>query len=120
MQQRCHIRIVILYDTVPRWVRKIFDVISTLMIVVFVSGLIFGSFKQVFVVKFYRWEMFGTAFDPPIPATIQPMILIMLTLVALQSVANLIADWNLEEDFSKTDEIDQEEIDAIKRSVGVE
>ena len=48
------------------------------------------------------------------------MILIVLTLVALQSVANLIADWNLEEDFSKTDEIDQEEIDAIKRSVGVE
>ena len=120
MQQRCHIRIVILYDAVPRWVRKIFDVISTLMIVVFVCGLIFGSFKQVFVVKFYRWEMFGTAFDPPIPATIQPMILIVLTLVALQSVANLIADWNLEEDFSKTDEIDQEEIDAIKRSVGVE
>ena len=120
MQQRCHIRIVILYDAVPRWVRKIFDVISTLMIVVFVVGLIFGSFKQVFVVKFYRWEMFGTAFDPPIPATIQPMILIVLTLVALQSVANLIADWNLEEDFSKTDEIDQDEIDAIKRSVGVE
>ena len=120
MQQRCHIRIVILYDAVPRWVRKIFDVISTLMIVVFVCGLIFGSFKQVFVVKFYRWEMFGTAFDPPIPATIQPMILIVLTLVALQSVANLIADWNLEEDFSKTDEIDQDEIDAIKRSVGVE
>ena len=64
MQQRCHIRIVILYDAVPRWVRKIFDVISTLMIVVFVSGLIFGSFKQVFVVKFYRWEMFGTALIP--------------------------------------------------------
>jgi TRAP-type mannitol/chloroaromatic compound transport system permease small subunit len=120
MQQRCHIRIVLLYDAVPRWVRKVFDVISTMMIVVFVIGLVFGSFKQVFIVKFYHWEMFGTAFDPPIPATIQPMILIILTLVALQSVANLIADWNLEEDFSKTDEIDQQEIDAIKRSVGVE
>ena len=39
--------------------------------------MIFGSYKQVFIIKFYKWEMFGTAFDPPIPATIQPTILIM-------------------------------------------
>ena len=46
-----------------------FDVISVLMLVVFACFLIFGSFYQVFVVKFCKWEMFGTAFDPPIPAT---------------------------------------------------
>ncbi len=119
MQQRSHIRIFILYDTVPRWVQRIFDTISTLLIVVFAIGLIFGSYKQVFVTKFYRWEMFGTALDPPIPATIQPMILIIIALVALQAVANLIADWNLEPE-THTDEPDQDEIEAIKRSVGAD
>lgn len=119
MQQRSHIRIFILYDVVPRWVQRIFDTISTLMIVLFAAGLVFGSYKQVFAIKFYRWEMFGTAFDPPIPATIQPTILIILVLVALQSVANLFADWNRDPEVH-TDELDQDEIDAIKRSVGAD
>lgn len=120
MQQRCHIRISLLYDKVPRPVRKTFDVLSTMVIVIFACGLIFGSYKQVFINKLYRWEMFGTAFDPPIPATIQPMILIILVLIALQAVANLIADWDLDPEVYGPDDIDEDEIKAIKRSVGVE
>ena len=56
----------------------------------------------------------------PIPATIQPMILIVMALVALQAVLNLIADWNLDPESHEPVEIDQDEIDAIKRSVGAE
>ena len=67
MGQRSHIRIFILYDAAPRWLQRIFDVISVTLIVIFAFFLVYGSFRQVFVVKFYRWEMFGTAFDPPIP-----------------------------------------------------
>lgn len=117
MQQRCHIRISILYDVVPRPVRKLFDVLSTFLIVLFAAGVVFGSYTQVFINKLYRWEMFGTAFDPPIPATIQPMILIIMCLIALQAIANLIADWNVEPEIFV---VDEEEIEAIKRSVGVE
>lgn len=96
-----------------------FDAISALMLVVFACFLIFGSFYQVFVVKFYKWEMFGTAFDPPIPATVQPMILIVIGLIAVQAVINLIADWNLEPTVhSAADDIDEDELEAIKRSVG--
>ena len=63
--------------------------------------------------------MFGTAFDPPIPATVQPMILVMVALIAIQAVINLIADWNLDpKEVSKADELDEEELEAIKRSVG--
>ena len=40
------------------------------------------------------WETFGTAFDPPIPATMKPLILLIVTLTALQMVMNLIHDWN--------------------------
>ena len=117
MQQRCHIRIFILYEIVPRWLQKVFDVISVALLVLFACGLVFGSYKQVFVVKFYKWEMFGTAFDPPIPATIQPMILIIIPLVALQAILNLISDWNKEPVSHSADAIDETELEAIKRSV---
>ncbi|MGI9390027.1 MAG: TRAP transporter small permease subunit [Boseongicola sp.] len=121
MQQRSHIRIFILYDLVPRWLKRVFDTTWTLIFVVFAIGLVFGSYKQVFIVKFYHWEMFGTAFDPPIPATVQPAVLIIICLVALQAVLNLINDWDLEpEVHTSADDIDEEELEAIKRSVGAE
>ena len=121
MQQRCHIRIFIIYDLFPLWGRRVCDVISTLMICTFAFFLIYGSFKQVFIVKFHRWEMFGTAFDPPIPATIQPMILIVVVLVALQAVLNLINDWNKDpSELSEADVAEQEELEALKKSVGAE
>ena len=119
MQQRCHIRIFLLYDLMPRWIQHLFDVISVTLICVFAIGLIFGSYHQVFVIKFYRWEMFGTAFDPPIPATVQPMILIIVALIAIQAVINLISDWGLEPvSHALVDELDHDELEAIKRSVG--
>ena len=92
MGQRSHIRIFILYDVAPRWLQQVFDVISVSLIVIFAFFLVYGSFHQVFVVKFYKWEMFGTAFDPPIPATIQPMILIIITLVAIQAGKGAVKD----------------------------
>ena len=119
MQQRCHIRIFLLYDVVPRWVQHLFDVLSVALLTVFTFFLVYGSYKQVFVVKFYKWEMFGTAFDPPIPATVQPMILITVVLITLQAIVNLIADWNLEPGtHTAADDIDKDELEAIKRSVG--
>ncbi len=118
MQQRCHIRIFILYDILPRPLRKTCDVISTVLLCMFAFFLVFGSYNQVFAIKFHRWEMFGTAFDPPIPATIQPMILIVVCLVALQAVLNLVADWHQNPDDMHEDLVDEEELEAIKKSVG--
>ncbi len=119
MQQRCHIRIFILYDVMPRWLQRVCDIISAALVVSFAFFLVFGSFKQVFVTKFYKWEMFGTAFDPPIPATIQPAVLILVSLIALQAVINLISDWNREPTVhTAADDIDEDELEAIKRSLG--
>ncbi len=121
MQQRCHIRIFMLYDVVPRWMQHAFDVISVFLLSLFVFFLVYGSFKQVFIVKFYKWEMFGTAFDPPIPATVQPMVLIIFTLIAVQAIINLIADWKLEPTVhTAADDIDKDELEAIKRGMGAD
>lgn len=118
MQQRSHIRIVLLYDKAPRWMRKTFDTISTVLIVIFTFAMIYGSYKQVFINKLYRWELNDSAFNPPIPATLQPMVLIVMTLVAAQAVINLFADWNKEEGEHAVVEIDEDEIAALKKSLG--
>lgn len=119
MQQRSHIRIVLLYDVVPRWMQRVFDTISTVLIVTFAFFLIYGGYGEAFD-KLYRWETFGTAFDPPLPATIKPMILIIIGLVAVQAVINLISDWSLDEVYYGGEEIDEEEIERIKAQVGAD
>lgn len=92
MQQRSHIRIFILYDLAPLWLRRVFDVLSALCVCIFVVAVIWGGFGEA-AAKYWRWETFGTAFDPPIPATNKPLILVTLVVLALQAVSNLIRDW---------------------------
>ena len=116
MQQRSHIRIVLLYDAVPRWLQRVFDTISTTLIVMFAFFLIYGGYGEAFD-KFYRWETFGTAFDPPIPATMKPMVLLIVGLVAIQAVVNLISDWNAEQVHYGGEDLDEEEIERIKAQV---
>jgi len=68
--------------------------------------------------RFTRMETFGTAWDPPIPGIIKPAILIIIVLVAVQAISNLIADWNKDpESHSPMDDIDQEEIENIRRTL---
>ena len=120
MQQRSHIRIFLLYDACPRWLQRVFDCISTFLICVFAFFLIYGGYGEAFD-KFYRWETFGTAFDPPIPATIKPAVLIVIGLVAVQAVVNLIADWNAEPVVhTAADDIDEDELAALRKAVGNE
>jgi TRAP-type C4-dicarboxylate transport system permease small subunit len=118
MQQRSHIRIYLLYDMFPRSVQRICDTVSTGLIVGFAFFLVYGGYGEA-KAKMLRWETFGTAFDPPIPATLKPLVLIVVTLVAIQSVLNLIADWNKEPEIhSAADDIDQDELERLKKSVG--
>jgi len=92
MQQRSHIRIYVLYDMAPLWLRQVFDVISVLCTSIFVFAVLWGGFGEA-AAKFARWEVFGTAWDPPIPATDKPLMLIALLFLFLQAISNLIRDW---------------------------
>lgn len=119
MQQRCHIRIHLLYDVLPRWGKKTCDVISTALICLFAFMLFYGAYGEA-TAKFLRWEKFGTAFDPPIPATVKPLILFGVILVASQALSNLIADWNKEDEYVDPDEIDEEEIEMLRKTLGAD
>ena len=92
MQQRSHIRIYVLYDMAPLWLRQVFEVISMLCTSIFAFAVLWGGFGEA-VAKFNRWEAFGTAWDPPIPATDKPLLLIALFFLVLQGISNLIRDW---------------------------
>lgn len=117
MQQRSHIRIFIIYEMFPRWAKKLADSVSVLLITVFAFCLVWGSYNEA-LDKFQRFESFGTAWDPPIPATVKPAILIAVVLVAVQAISNLIADWNKEEKkYSPADEIDEVEIENIRNTL---
>lgn len=120
MQQRSHIRIFLLYDVCPRWLQRTFDTISTVLIVAFAFFLIYGGYGEA-LDKLHRWETFGTAFDPPIPATLKPTILIIIALVAIQAVINLISDWNAVPVLhSAADDIDEDELERLRAAVGAE
>ena len=92
MLQRSHIRIFIIYDMVPLWLKRVFDIMSTVCVGIFAFSVIWGGFGEARA-KFWRWETFGTAFDPPIPATNKPLILAVLFFLGLQAVSNLVRDW---------------------------
>ena len=92
MLQRSHIRIFIIYEMVPLWMKRVFDILSTLCVCIFSFAVVWGGFKEANA-KFWRWETFGTAFDPPIPATNKPLILTMLVFLGLQAFSNLVRDW---------------------------
>ena len=118
MQQRSHIRIYIIYDIMPRWAQKTSDCISVLLIWVFAISLVWGGYNEARD-KMLRMETFGTAWDPPIPATIKAAILVMICLVALQALSNLIADWKkAPETHTPADDIDETEIENIRRTLG--
>ena len=119
LQQRAHIRIFILYDIVPRWLQRIFDAFSTLLILFFAFAITYGGFKESWR-KLLRWETFGTAWDPPIPATIKPLILLTLLLIAFQALSNLICDWGREkETHDLSDEVAEDVKDIIEEQRAV-
>ena len=117
MQQRSHIRITILYDVVPLWLRRLFDVLAVLFIILWAFATLWGGFNESWD-GLMNWERFGTAWDPPIPAVNQPLILLTVVVVAIQAISNLFLDWN-RTDYDMYAEEEKAEIEEIKRAQGV-
>ncbi|NRG19496.1 TRAP transporter small permease [Rhizobiales bacterium] len=92
MQQRSHIRVVILYEAVPRDVQRVMDVAATLCICVFCWAVAWGYWGNA-LRKFEAWELYGSAWNPPIPAIMKPLICITCVWMSVQAINNLIVDW---------------------------
>ncbi len=92
MRERAHIRVTVVYDMLPRKAKLALDGVGTLVVVAFAVALIAGAWMAVYNTV-ARWETFGTKWDPPIPSTVKPLILIVTALIAVQAVSNFISDF---------------------------
>ncbi len=91
MQRRSHIRITAVYDLMSPRMKLLCDVLSTLVVVAYAFMMIYAGFGVAWK-TLISWERFGTFWNPPIPATVKPLVLIATALVAIQAVNNLFAD----------------------------
>jgi len=92
MQRRAHIRITAVYDIVSPRVRLFFDYLAIFVLLVYATLMVVGGYDVAWE-AFITWERLGTIFDPPVPATIKPLVLIITCLVACGAVNNLLVDW---------------------------
>ncbi len=91
MQRRGHIRVTAVYDIVPRKVQIAFDFIAMLVVVAYAFLMIVAAWP-VALDTLLRWERFGTYWNPPVPATVKPLVLFVTAVVAVQAVNNFIID----------------------------
>ena len=95
LARNTHIRIVFLYDSVPRPVRKALDIFNAL------TGLVWGGFlvyagttlvEKAFFAPWgeFRMETSASAWDTPSPALIKGFLLIALIVMTLQFLLQLI------------------------------
>ena len=91
MQRRSHIRITAAYDLMSTRLQVFCDVLATLVVVAYAAMMIVAGFDVAWK-TLVTWERFGTFWNPPIPATVKPLVLIATALVAVQAVNNLLID----------------------------
>ena len=90
----------------------------TLFIVLFAAATVWGGFNES-QDALINWERFGTAWDPPIPAVTQPLVLVVLVVITIQAISNLIMDWDkLGHGIELTDEM-KAEVEEMKRAQGI-
>lgn len=89
MKRDEHLRITILYDMAPHWLQRIFDFIHLLCVIVFCGGIAwFGAPSSWRALV--AWERFGTAWNPPIPAVVKPLIVICAALMVILAIRNFL------------------------------
>lgn len=91
MQRREHIAITPIYDLAPPGVRRLLDMVGLACILVFCLGITIGGYKSASR-ALLTWERYGTVWNPPIPAVLKPMILVVAILIAIQAISNFVTD----------------------------
>lgn len=89
MKRDEHLRINILYDLASPRLRRVFDAVHLACVIVFCGGIAwFGaptSWRAL-----VTWERFGTAWNPPIPAVVKPLIVLCAALMVLLAIRNFL------------------------------
>jgi len=91
-----HIRVRIIYDTVPPGVRRWLDVINSLIAIAFFGSLTYAAWTMVWSATHtptgdLTLERTGTAWNPPTPTLLKMIMLICVCTMLVQTVLHLIA-----------------------------
>lgn len=92
MQQRAHISISLIYDVVSRRVGLVLQAIALTVVIIFSFGFIAGAGPNAWG-ALMRMERIGTTWNPPVPGTVKPLIIVIVFLIAVQAVVNFIEDY---------------------------
>ncbi|MBA4207046.1 TRAP transporter small permease subunit [Pannonibacter phragmitetus] len=84
-----HLRISVIYDAVPRPVRRVFDIITLAATLVFCGGLAYFGAPTAWR-ALVTFERFGTAWNPPIPAIVKPFVVVAAALMAVLAIINFL------------------------------
>jgi TRAP-type C4-dicarboxylate transport system permease small subunit len=90
-----HIRIMIVYGRVSAPVRLVLDIILSLVGVVFGGTLAYGAYLVAEKAWFAPWGEFrletsGSAWNPPFPALVKGMLLLVLVVMTIQYILHVI------------------------------
>lgn len=88
-QQNRHIAITFLHDMVRPSRKRILDVVTLVLTAVAFGALAVAAFEPAYE-AFTQIERTGSAFNPPMPALLKPILFISAILGIVQSLANLV------------------------------
>ncbi|MGQ9371674.1 TRAP transporter small permease subunit [Azospirillum sp. ST 5-10] len=84
-----HLRVSVLYDLSPYWLRRVFDAIRLACALVFFGGIAWFGFPSSWR-ALVTWELYGTAWNPPIPAVLKPLLVAIAAAMAVLAVVNFL------------------------------
>lgn len=90
-----HIRVRMFYDSVSPKGRRLFDIVNSILALIFFAGLSYAAWIMSSKATFtptgeFRLEGTGTAWNPPTPAMLKVLVLICVGLMFVQTLLHLI------------------------------
>lgn len=88
-QQNRHIAITFLHDLAGPSLKRVLDVVTLILTALAFAALAYATFEPAHE-ALVRMERTGSAFNPPMPALLKPILFISAILGVVQSLANLV------------------------------
>lgn len=87
MRSDSHLSITILREYAPPRVAMVLEIIKLVVILTFAIGISIFGFRNG-IDPLLRWERAGTRWNPPTPALIKPLILVVGFVIGIQAIIN--------------------------------
>jgi len=89
MRTDTHLSITILSDIAPPWLKRVLAVVKYVVILTFCIGLSWFSFESGWE-PLRKFERAGTQWNPPTPAIVKPLIVLVAVVMGVQATINLV------------------------------